>query len=83
MTTVIQMTSGLSFCEIRNIMQHAIGDNFGYDLRCQGTNGPAVHAELEVLGLEDKDQEQLSRLFVRSVKPIVDKYFGKFEVVTK
>lgn len=83
MTTVIEMTSGFSFNEIRDIMSRAIGGNFVYELRCTGTNGPATHAELEVLGLEETDQAVLTNLFVNSVKPILTNFFGKFEVVKK
>lgn len=83
MSTVIQMTSGLPFSDIRSIMQRAVGNNFGYDLRCEGSNGPAVHAELEILGLEDEDQEKLTKLFADSVHPVLGRFFGKFEIVTK
>lgn len=83
MTTVIQMTSDLSFSEIRTMMHYTIATNFGYDLRCNGTNGCGVFAELEVLGIYGKDQEMLTKLFVDSVKPTISRHFGKFEVVSK
>lgn len=83
MTTVVEMTSGFTFSEIRDLMNRAIGSNFGYELRCTGTNGPATHAELEVVGLDEEDQYELTNLFVNSVKPIVTNFFGKFEVVKK
>lgn len=83
MSTVIQMTSGFSFTEIRSLMDRAIGTNFGYDLRCQGTNGPATHAELEVLGLSGEYQALLTKMFVDQMKPIIGEHFGKFEVTTK
>lgn len=83
MTTVVEITSGFTFSEIRDLMNRAIGGIFGYELRCTGTNGPATHAELEVLGLSEEDQYELTNQFVNSIKPIVNNYFGKFEIIQK
>lgn len=83
MSTVVEITSGFTFVEIRDLMNRAIGGNFGYELRCTGTNGPATHAELEVLGLSEEDQYELTNQFVNSIKPIVNNYFGKFEIIQK
>ncbi len=83
MTTVIKMTSGMTFSDVRSMVQRAVGGGFGYDLRCEGTNGPTVQAELEILGLCDEDQAELTKLFAESVQPVLANYFNQFEIVVK
>lgn len=83
MTTVIKLTSAMPFSDVRAIMQRTVGGGFGYDLRCEGTNGPTVQAELEILGLCDEDQAELTKLFAESVRPVLANYFGQFDIVTK